>query len=123
VDDHVTLVRGGFPERLAPGASVALGGGLEARASVLTVPGTQYARTVRLSLSRPDGAVEDATLASTGVMRLMDHGPVHASGVRTGPGAYEVKLDIYMAGQWTILTDVTTPRGSGRLELEVDIFE
>lgn len=123
VDGHVTLVRGGFPEPLVAGTPIAAGGKVVAHATVLTVAGTQYARTLRLELERDGQPVEGATVASEGEMRYMTHGPVRALG-RSGPvGTYLVALPIYMAGQWRVITDVTTSFGTGRIELEIDVFE
>ena len=123
VDDHVTLVRSGFPMPLAADAPVSVSRELVVRVTVVNVPGTPFARELRLHLENAGSPLAGATIASVADMRFMTHGPVEGATRETSTGSYAIALPIYMAGQWKTNVDIRSATANGSLELEIDVFE
>lgn len=123
VDDHVTLVRSGFPVPLAADAPIGVTGGLVARVTVVNVPGTPFARELRLRLENAGAPLGGATIASVADMRFMTHGPVEGTARETSAGSYAIAMPIYMAGQWKTSIDIRSTTANGSIELEIDVFE
>ncbi len=122
--DQLELVVAGFGKPFSNGEAIPVVGDILANMTV--IPGNErYNRDLELYLyheasSKP---IDDAMIQLTGSMRFMEHGTFQAVAINLDDGNYLVQLPFPMPGEWQLEIEIIAPDGTGKIRLDIDLFE